>query len=238
VIFLIDDDHPDAPMLYAKLAQRFITWMTSHTSAGILFDIDIALRPDGASGMLVSSVAAFERYQTNSAWLWEHQALSRARFCAGDAAIGERFEQIRYQVLRTERPDAPALKHQVLAMRKKMIDAQPNPTPLFDLKQDPGGMIDIEFMVQYLVLQHAARHEQLTINRGNIALLKMCGEIKLIDAALAARVADAYRTLRKLQHQLRLQGQELARVAPNRVQEHVEQVIRLWNIIFDDGAAA
>ena len=236
VIFLFDDDHPDAPMLYAKLAQRFITWMTSHTSAGILFDIDIALRPDGASGMLVSSVAAFERYQANSAWLWEHQALSRARFCAGDRDIGERFEQIRYQVLRTERPDACALKHQVLAMRKKMMDAHPNPTPLFDLKQDAGGMIDIEFMVQYLVLQHAAKYEQLTINRGNIALLKMCGEINLIDAALAAQVADAYRALRKLQHQLRLQGLELARVAPNRVREHVEQVTRLWNIIFNDAA--
>ena len=84
-----NDDHPDAPMLYAKLAQRFITWMTSHTSAGILFDVDTALRPDGASGMLVLSVAAFARYQDSAAWVWEHQALTRARFCAGDAAIGE-----------------------------------------------------------------------------------------------------------------------------------------------------
>jgi glutamate-ammonia-ligase adenylyltransferase len=238
VIFLFDDDHPDAPMLYAKLAQRFITWMTAHTSAGILFDIDIALRPDGASGMLVSSVAAFERYQINSAWLWEHQALSRARFCAGDAAIGARFEQIRYQVLRTERPDVAALKNEVLAMRKKMMDAHPNPTALFDLKQDAGGMIDIEFMVQYLVLQHAARHERLTINRGNIALLKMCGDLGLIDAALAAQVADAYRALRKLQHQLRLQGQDLARVSPSRVQEHVAHVMRLWHIIFGAESAA
>jgi glutamate-ammonia-ligase adenylyltransferase len=237
VVFLFDDDHPDAPMLYAKLAQRFITWMTSHTSAGILFDIDIALRPDGASGMLVSSVAAFERYQTSSAWLWEHQALSRARFCAGDAAIGARFEQIRYKVLRTERPDVAALKNEVLVMRKKMMDAHPNPTPLFDLKQDAGGMIDIEFMVQYLVLQHAARHERLTINRGNIALLKMCGELGLVDAELAAQVADAYRALRKLQHQLRLQGQDLARVAPSRVQEHVAHVIRLWHIIFGADSA-
>ncbi|MFT5643664.1 MAG: glutamate-ammonia-ligase adenylyltransferase [Janthinobacterium sp.] len=236
VVFLFDDDHPDAPALYAKLAQRFITWMTSHTSAGILFDIDIALRPDGASGMIVSSVAAFERYQTSSAWLWEHQALSRARFCAGDAAIGERFERIRYQILRTERADVAALKNSVLAMRKKMIDAHPNPTPLFDLKQDSGGMIDIEFMVQYLVLQHAARYEQLTINRGNIALLKMCGELDLIDAELATKVADAYRALRKLQHQLRLQGQDLARVVPSKAVAHVEHVKSLWKIIFDHAA--
>jgi glutamate-ammonia-ligase adenylyltransferase len=235
VVFLFDDADPEAPALYAKLAQRFITWMTAHTSAGILFDIDIALRPDGASGMIVSSVAAFERYQSSSAWLWEHQALSRARFCAGDAAIGERFERVRYQVLRTERPDTDALKKEILTMRKRMMDAHPNPTPLFDLKQDAGGMIDIEFMVQYLVLQHAFQHEQLTINRGNIALLKMCGEIGLIDAELAAQVADAYRTLRKLQHQLRLQGQDLARVAPERVQLHAEHVNHLWHVIFGDG---
>jgi glutamate-ammonia-ligase adenylyltransferase len=103
VIFLFDDDDQDAPGNYAKLAQRFITWMTTHTPAGILFDIDTALRPDGASGMLVSSIGAFERYQRSSAWIWEHQALTRARFCAGDAAIGARFEAIREEVLRQDR---------------------------------------------------------------------------------------------------------------------------------------
>eukprot|EP01032_Pedospumella_encystans_P024096 gene24096-27263_t len=166
---------------YAKLAQRFITWMTSHTSAGQLFDVDIALRPDGASGMLVSSVQAFERYQDNSAWIWEHQALTRARFCAGDAAIGQRFEQIRCQVLRRVRPLDGELKREVQAMRKKMADARPNRSELFDLKQDAGGMIDIEFIVQYLVLQHAATYSQLTGNVGNIALLKMCGELGLVN---------------------------------------------------------
>jgi glutamate-ammonia-ligase adenylyltransferase len=107
VIFLFDDDDQDAPTHYARLAQRFITWMTTHTAAGILFDVDTALRPDGASGMLVSSLAAFERYQQDSAWIWEHQALTRARFCAGDAAIGARFEAIREQVLRQDRSAAP-----------------------------------------------------------------------------------------------------------------------------------
>ena len=103
VIFLFDDDDDMAPSNYARLAQRFITWMTTHTPAGILFDIDTALRPDGASGMLVSSSGAFERYQLSSAWIWEHQALTRARFCAGDAGIGARFEAIREQVLRQDR---------------------------------------------------------------------------------------------------------------------------------------
>jgi glutamate-ammonia-ligase adenylyltransferase len=231
VIFLFDDDHPDAPSLYAKLAQRFITWMTTHTAAGILFDIDTALRPDGASGMLVSSVAAFDRYQTNSAWVWEHQALTRARFCAGDAAIGARFEQIRESVLRKVR--APqALRQDVLAMRTKMVDAYANRSALFDLKQDPGGMIDIEFMVQYLVLAHAAEYPQLTENIGNIALLKLCGALGLIDSAAAAAVADAYRTLRKLQHQLRLQGEDKARIEPERVATAAAQVKRLWQAVF------
>jgi len=232
VIFLYDDADQEAPAQYAKLAQRFITWMTSHTSAGILFDIDTALRPDGASGMLVSTVSAFEKYQSNSAWVWEHQALTRARFCAGDAAIGQRFEQIREAVLRKERPPGGPLKQEVVAMRKRMVDAKPNHTALFDLKQDPGGMIDIEFIVQFLVLQHAAAYPQLTLNTGNIALLKLFGELGLIDPGLAARVGDAYRQLRKLQHQLRLQGQDLARVDPALVAAHAAQVSALWAAIF------
>jgi glutamate-ammonia-ligase adenylyltransferase len=237
VIFLYDDADQEAPAQYAKLAQRFITWMTSHTSAGILFDIDTALRPDGASGMLVSTVSAFEKYQSNSAWVWEHQALTRARFCAGDAAIGQRFEQIREAVLRKERPADGPLKQEVLAMRKRMVDAKPNHTALFDLKQDPGGMIDIEFIVQFLVLQHAAAWPQLTANAGNIALLKLCGELGLIDAGLAASVGDAYRQLRKLQHQLRLQGQDLARIDPALVAGHAAHVSALWAAIFGNGVA-
>ncbi|WP_307732812.1 bifunctional [glutamate--ammonia ligase]-adenylyl-L-tyrosine phosphorylase/[glutamate--ammonia-ligase] adenylyltransferase [Massilia agri] len=234
VIFLFDDEDDSAPSNYAKLAQRFITWNTAHTAAGILFDVDTALRPDGASGMLVSSVSAFERYQDSSAWLWEHQALTRARFCAGDAAIGARFEAIRERVLRKDRSGREAeLKEEIRAMRRRMRDANFNRGELFDLKQDEGGMIDIEFIVQYLVLRHAATYPQLTANAGNIALLRMCGELGLIDAALAAKVADAYRTMRKLQHQVRLQGQDKARVEPALVKAHSDAVTRLWHILLE-----
>jgi glutamate-ammonia-ligase adenylyltransferase len=233
VIFLFDDDDQDAPANYARLAQRFITWMTTHTPAGILFDIDTALRPDGASGMLVSSSAAFERYQQGSAWIWEHQALTRARFCAGDATIGARFEAIRDAVLRQDRSLREAeLKDEVAKMRRRMHDAHVNRTALFDLKQDAGGMIDIEFIVQYLVLRHAAAHPQLTANAGNIALLKMAGELGLIDATLAGAVADAYRELRRLQHQVRLQGHETARIEPSQVAVHAANVVRLWQACF------
>lgn len=237
VIFLFDDDDQDAPGNYAKLAQRFITWMTTHTPAGTLFDIDTALRPDGASGMLVSSLGAFERYQQSSAWVWEHQALTRARFCAGDAAIGARFEAIRESVLRQDRSASEdQLRAEVLSMRKRMHDAYPNRSALFDLKHDDGGMIDIEFIVQYLVLRHAAAWPQLTANAGNIALLRMCGELGLVDAALAAGAADAYRLMRKLQHQERLQGRDAARVDPALVAPHAATVVRLWQQLFVSSA--
>nr|WP_314545127.1 bifunctional [glutamate--ammonia ligase]-adenylyl-L-tyrosine phosphorylase/[glutamate--ammonia-ligase] adenylyltransferase [uncultured Massilia sp.] len=235
VIFLFDDEDQDAPSNYAKLAQRFITWMTTHTPAGILFDIDTALRPDGASGMLVSSVNAFERYQESSAWIWEHQALTRARFCAGDAAIGARFEAIRERVLRQDRSaSADRLRDEVVRMRLRMREAHPNRSVLFDLKQDEGGMIDIEFIVQYLVLRHAAAYPELTANAGNIALLRLCGRLGLIDAGLAEEVAAAYRTMRRLQHQVRLQGQDNARVEPALVAVHAGAVTRLWQACFDD----
>jgi [glutamine synthetase] adenylyltransferase / [glutamine synthetase]-adenylyl-L-tyrosine phosphorylase len=232
VIFLYDDEDQDAPGLYAKLAQRLITWMTSHTSAGILFDIDTALRPDGGSGMMVSSVGSFEKYQLGSAWTWEHQALTRARFCAGDAAIGARFEAIREKVLRLPR-DLDKLKQEVLAMRQKMRDAHPARAPRFDLKHDAGGMIDIEFIVQYLVLGYASQHPKLTGDIGNIALLKLCGELGLIDLALGIEVANAYRTFRKLQHQERLQGIERARVEAERIAVEAANVRRLWSMVFD-----
>ena len=122
-------------------------------------------------------------------------------------------------------------------MRKRMVDAKPNNSRLFDLKQDPGGMIDIEFIVQYLVLQHASTYPQLTTNIGNITLLKMFGELGLIPAELAAKVGDAYRQLRKLQHQLRLQGQDLARVDPALMAAHVPHVMALWQLIFAQDVA-
>jgi len=235
VIFLYEDDDGDAPPLYARLAQRFITWMTAPTPAGILFDIDIALRPDGASGMLVSSLAAFERYQGEAAWIWEHQALTRARFCAGDAAIGARFEAIREQVLRKDRAgQADVLKNEVVQMRARMHDANLNRSTQFDLKHDAGGMIDIEFIVQYLVLRHAHTYPQLTANTGNIALLHLCGELGLIEAALASQVAAAYRAMRKLQHSVRLQGHDKTRVEPAQVGAHPDSVLRLWHACFSD----
>src|SRR5712664_633746 len=112
IIFLYDDPHGEAPEVYARLAQRVISWLSLRTSAGALFDTDLALRPSGASGLLVSSIEAFERYQEKDAWVWEHQALTRARYSAGDAAIGAKFERIREKILRRPR-EASALRSEI-----------------------------------------------------------------------------------------------------------------------------
>jgi glutamate-ammonia-ligase adenylyltransferase len=170
IIFLYDDPDERAAENYARLAQRYNNWLTLRTSAGALFETDLQLRPSGASGLLVSSIAAFDEYQERAAWVWEHQALTRARYCAGDQDVGRAFEKIRTKILGRER-DAAGLAHEVLAMREKLHRAHPNNSALFDLKHDHGGMIDIEFSVQFLVLAYSHRHPELTENLGNIALL-------------------------------------------------------------------
>ncbi len=231
LVFLYDDPDELAPERYARLAHRLNTWLTSATAAGRLYDTDLRLRPDGASGLVVSSLAAFCRYQREQAWTWEHQALSRARFVAGDAAIGAAFEQAREAILRLPR-DSERLAADVIDMRRRMHVGHPNRSALFDLKHDPGGMVDVEFSVQYLVLLHSTRHPALTRNSGNIALLALGGDLDLIPAWLAARVADAYREYRRLQHQIRLQGAPQARVAPAPQAARRAAIGELWQYVF------
>jgi glutamate-ammonia-ligase adenylyltransferase len=231
IIFLYDDADDAAAENYARLAQRMNTWLSSTTSAGVLFETDLRLRPNGASGLLVSSIEAFRKYQSESAWVWEHQALTRARFSAGDTAVGALFEAERERILRMPR-DGAALRDEVAAMRAKMLAAHPNKSGLFDIKHDAGGMIDIEFAVQFLVLAHAHTHPGLTRNLGNIALLRMAAELTLIPAALADSVRDAYREFRHLQHGLRLNGAQYARIAPDEAKASREATLALWTLLF------
>ena len=235
LVFLFDDTDERAQLAYAKLAQRMTTWLSAQTPAGHLFDIDLRLRPNGDAGMMVSSLKGFAEYQNKSAWLWEHQALTRARFCAGDTGIGLRFEALRRDVLGQPRdPDEVATK--VREMRKKMHDGHPNRSALFDLKHDQGGMVDIEFIVQYLVLVHSHEHQSLLDNKGNIGLLRTAGEAGLIDAGLASTVSDAYRTYRRLQHRLRLNGNNYARTDPEKISAERAAVRKLWTDTLGDGA--
>ncbi len=231
IIFLHDDPEEQAPATYTRLALRLQSWVTTRTSAGVLFETDLALRPSGASGLMVSSIEAFERYQEKDAWVWEHQALTRARYACGDAAVGAAFDAIRERILRRQR-DPGSLKQDILAMREKLHAAHPNKSGLFDLKHDAGGMIDIEFAVQLLVLAHAARFPQLTQNLGNIALLKMAADLGLVDAQLAHEARDAYREFRRLQHGLRLNGAQYARVPAEQVAAHRAAVLALRRSLF------
>ncbi|KAG0194178.1 hypothetical protein DFQ28_001315 [Apophysomyces sp. BC1034] len=237
IIFLYDDPDESAAEIYARFARRLVTWLTMSTGAGMLFDVDLRLRPNGEAGLLVTSLDAFRRYQlrdddvANTAWVWEHQALSRARFCAGDARIGAQFEAIRAQVLAQSR-DARSLAAEIAAMRQKVAEGHPNRTALFDLKHDRGGMVDIEFIVQYWVLLHAGSHPALLRNTGNIALLREAARIGLMSEAQAGQLGNAYRTYRKLQHALRLDGMGKARVSAAHMRAERDAVTLLWGQVF------
>ena len=232
LVFVYDDDHPDASENYTRLGRRLNTWLSSQTAAGILFDTDLRLRPNGESGLLAVSIDAFRDYQFKDAWVWEHQALTRARFCAGDAKVGERFESLRHEILCRER-DREKLRHEVLAMRQKMLGAHSSHSAThLNLKQDHGGLIDVEFIVQYLILGHAQRYPQLTGNLGNIALLRLAADLGLIPADQAEAAGNAYREYRRQQHINRLNAHPDALIERSAVQNHIAAVCRLWEIVF------
>ncbi len=242
IVFLYDLDpgSGDSPAddaaveAYTAFARKLIQWLTLRTAAGELFEIDTALRPNGSSGLLVTSLASFEKYQagrgSNTAWAWEHQAITRARFCAGDAALAPGFERVRRTVLAAPR-DAAALRGEVVAMRERVRSAHPVRGGLFDVKHSPGGMIDVEFAVQFLVLTCSATHPELLDNVGNIALLQRAEAAGLLDAPLGRDAAEAYRALRHVQHRARL-DERPTQVEPDALADPRAAVLRLWNALF------
>uniref|UniRef100_B1XRU8 Bifunctional glutamine synthetase adenylyltransferase/adenylyl-removing enzyme n=1 Tax=Polynucleobacter necessarius subsp. necessarius (strain STIR1) TaxID=452638 RepID=B1XRU8_POLNS len=217
IIFLYQADESDyaAQEVYALLAKRMINWLTAFTATGSLFEIDTRLRPNGSAGFLVTNAEAFKKYQLregdNAAWVWEHQALTRARFSAGNPDVGVFFDAVRSEVLSQLR-SIDQLRSEILEMCRKVHAGHPNANPEFDLKHDAGGMVDIEFIVQFLVLAYAHQYPKLIGNLGNIALLQIAGEAGLIAPVAAQSVGDAYRLLRTRQHRLRLDGVEKTRV--------------------------
>lgn len=230
LVFIYEDSREDALEIYSRLVRRVMSWLGSMTSSGRLYEVDLRLRPDGDAGLPVISAEAFERYQREKAWPWEHQAITRARFAAGHPDVGARFEAIRREVLLMPR-DADALATEVRAMRTKIHAGHPNTSGAFDLKHDAGGMVDVEFVTQYLVLLHACANRQLLQNLGNIALLQLAEDAGLIPAGMAQAAGDAYRSLRREQHALRLQGIEKARVPVTRLVTERNTVIALWEAV-------
>ena len=240
LVFLYQAPESDyaAQEIYGLLAKRMINWLTTYTSTGSLFEIDTRLRPNGSAGFLVTNADAFKKYQMregdNAAWVWEHQALTRARFSSGNPTVGQFFDGVRFEVLSQNR-NIDVLRNEILEMRRKVHAGHPNPAGEFDLKHDAGGMVDIEFIVQFLVLAYSHQHHQLIGNLGNIALLRMAAAAGLIEQSAAQEVADAYRLFRSRQHRLRLDGADKTRV--NIDSELVlasarNAVLNLWQQIF------
>jgi glutamate-ammonia-ligase adenylyltransferase len=232
IVFIYDDKRDGMAEKYARFAQRINSWLNTYTSSGVLYEIDLALRPDGASGLLVSSIDAFRDYQSKRAWTWEHQAITRARFCAGDKDIGNQFEKIRLDILNTHR-DIDQLKKDIVHMREKMLEKHKANHQYFDLKQDRGGIIDIEFIVQYFVLAFSDLYKELTQNIGNIGLLNLFSQKNLIEAAKAKKLIDAYRLYRSLQHQLGLEAKLDGKVLFSEVDQYPVEIISIWKLVFN-----
>jgi glutamate-ammonia-ligase adenylyltransferase len=231
LVFVYDDEHESAGEVYAGFARKLINWLTVKTSEGDLFEIDTALRPNGNSGLLVTRFQAYADYQqqrgSNTAWTWEHQAMTRARFVLGSAELQQRFAQVREQVITAER-DARALRAEIVAMREKVRAAHPQRrNDVFDVKHSPGGMVDVEFVVQYLVLAHSERHRALVENAGNIALLERAEQAGLLPPGLGHGAADAYRELRRTQHRARL-NEEPTELALSEASQARQTVLQLW----------
>lgn len=224
---------------YARLGQRIIFILNTQTASGKLYEVDMRLRPSGNSGMLVSTLSAFERYQMKEAWTWEHQALVRARVVAGSPELATRFDEVRLAVLHQER-DLPKLRQEVRDMRLKMRDqlgseakSKRENTPLFNLKQDAGGIVDIEFMVQYAALAWAHQAPKIVQYTDNIRILGSLEEAGLLDATSVAQLIAAYKAYRSIGHRLALQQQEAVLAGEHLFDVEREQVSHIWHRLID-----
>ena len=228
-----DGDRPlDSGTFFTRLGQRIIHILTTHTASGSLYEADMRLRPSGSSGLLVSSIAAFEKYQMNDAWTWEHQALVRARAVAGDKQLTARFETLRKQILCQTR-DKTTLQNDVVDMRIKMRDHlsskknDDDGNPLFHLKHDKGGIVDIEFLMQYAVLAHASHHPDITRYTDNIRISESLEHSNIISHEQGKQLREAYKFLRKASHS-RAFLNERSFVSPALVEPFRSQVSSLW----------
>jgi glutamate-ammonia-ligase adenylyltransferase len=239
IVFVFEDDDENAPEVYTAFARKLINWLSVKTAEGDLFEIDTALRPNGNSGLLVTSFDSYAKYQqqrgSNTAWTWEHQAMTRARFVMGDDALRDRFDAVREAVITAPR-DPALLRSEVMAMREQVRTARPVPKDKFDVKHSQGGMVDTEFAVQAMVLLHCAAHPELVPNTGNIKLLKIAEDAGLLPAGLGADAARAYRELRRVQHQARLNEAPTQLELPA-MQSERDAVLALWHCVFDSAAA-
>jgi glutamate-ammonia-ligase adenylyltransferase len=224
----------DNSQFFARLGQRVVHILTAHTPAGMLYELDMRLRPSGSQGLLVSHIEGFKDYQMNKAWTWEHQALIKARAVSGDLKIAEYFDQIRKEVLGRPRIKTD-LQKEVTDMRKQMRRELLNTEPgLFDLKQDSGGIVDIEFLVQYLVLLKSCEYAKLLQWTDNIRILETLIETGILEKHTANLLKEAYLTYRAAVHQLNLQ-EKPARIPESKFRSLRESVEKIWKDIMESG---
>ena len=218
-------------LFYQKLVQRFLHLSVTRTTGGVLYDLDMRLRPDGDSGMLVADTAGFEAYQKNRAWTWEHQALVRARPLAGSKLVMNEFSRIRDEVLRMPR-DEVKLKEDVLAMRRKMREhLDRSSDTLFDLKQGPGGMVDVEFISQYLLLRYAPKFESMVLWSDNVRILDECARLNILTAHDVQVLKGAYLAIRGYYHRVSLANLPRIVAREDRPPECAD-VEKIWQVIF------
>ncbi len=224
---------------YTRLGQRIIHIISTQTLSGKLYETDMRLRPSGNSGMLVSSLVAFAQYQQHEAWTWEHQALVRARAVAGSKALAMAFSGLRLEILQQPR-DPEKLRKDVSDMRCKMraqlggaVKLRAMPLASFNLKQDVGGIVDIEFMVQYAALAWAFKAPKIVQYTDNIRILEALEEVGLLPAESVAQLIAAYKAYRSTGHRLALQQQEAIVTGENHFVSEREQVTRLWQTLVD-----
>jgi glutamate-ammonia-ligase adenylyltransferase len=233
IVFVYDDEDERAQEIYAAYVRKMINWMTVKTAEGDIYEIDTALRPNGNSGLLVTRFEAYADYQqqrgSNTAWTWEHQAMTRARFVMGWPSLAPRFDDVRHAVISAAR-DADSLKAEIVAMRERVRQGHPVKPDHFDVKHSPGGMVDAEFAVQYLVLLHTAAHPELADNVGNIALLQRAEKAGLLPAKVGEAAANAYREMRRLQHRARL-NEEPTQVDPATLTAEREALLAVWRCV-------
>jgi glutamate-ammonia-ligase adenylyltransferase len=235
IVFVYDDEDERAQEIYAAYVRKMINWMTVKTAEGDIYEIDTALRPNGNSGLLVTRFEAYADYQqqrgSNTAWTWEHQAMTRARFVMGWPSLAPRFDAVRHAVISAPR-DAVSLKAEIVAMRERVRQGHPIKPDRFDVKHSPGGMVDAEFAVQYLVLLHTAAHPALADNVGNIALLQRAEKAGLLPAGVGESAANAYREMRRVQHRARL-NEEPTDVPLDQLVFERAAVLALWQTMLD-----
>ena len=236
IVFVYEDADERAPEVYAGFVRKLINWLTVKTGEGDLYEIDTALRPNGNSGLLVTPFHAYANYQqrrgSNTAWTWEHQAMTRARFVLGSESLRQRFDEVRAAVITAPR-DPQALSREIVEMRHKVRNAHPVRGGKFDVKHSAGGMVDAEFAVQFLVLSQAVGHPELVGNVGNIALLQRFETAGLLPDGVGQRAAVAYRELRRVQHRARL-NEEPTQVMPPALQAERDAILALWLCTFGE----